>query len=323
MLETLLDALIDTAKIVPILLLVYLLIAYVTHRTKKPFNLLVKKGKYYGPLLGSALGSVPQCGFSAVMADLYSKRAITIGTLFAVFLATSDEALPIMIANPIWYKELLILLGTKFLIGIIFGYAIDFIVRFFSKRQKKLAVVGDDIKISIESKSEEISEVCEKDHTHACSCGNHHHAEGVAVEVEPDKKGHCDCCADNIFLDALIHTAKISLYILIFNIIFGVVIYYVGMDTFIEFVSINKYLQPLATGLIGLIPNCAGSVFLTEMYMAGAITLPATIGGLSVGSGIGILVLFRNNKNLKENLLILFSLYLIGVLVGIALTPVF
>lgn len=315
MLEALLDALIDTAKIVPILLLVYIFIAYITHRTNKPFDFIIKKGKYYGPLLGSALGSVPQCGFSAVMADLYSKRAITIGTLFAVFLATSDEALPILIANPTWYKELLIMLGTKFLIGVIFGYAIDFILKIFSKKQQKLET---NVDIKIESKNEEIHEVCEGEHSHVCSCG-HHHLEPNSVKKKATSQA--DCCADNIFIDALIHTAKITFFILIFNIVFAIIIYYVGMDRFINFVSINKYLQPLTTALIGLIPNCASSVFLTEMYMAGGTTLAATIGGLSTGSGIGIFVLFKQNKNIKENLLILLSLYLIGATVGIALTP--
>jgi uncharacterized membrane protein len=316
MLEALLDALIDTAKIVPVLLLVYILIAYITHRTKKPFDFIIKKGKYYGPLLGSALGSVPQCGFSAVMADLYSKRAITIGTLFAVFLATSDEALPILIANPVWYKELLILLGTKFLIGVIFGYAIDFVTRLFSKKSQKLET---NVDIEIQTHNEEIDEVCEGEHSHVCSCGHHHVEPSASVDT---KKSQETCCADNIFLDALIHTAKITLFILIFNIIFTVTIYYVGMDRFISFVSINKFLQPLATALIGLIPNCASSVFLTELYMSGGITLPAAIGGLCTGSGIGIFVLFKQNKNIKENLLILLSLYLIGAVVGIALTPI-
>ena len=126
--DTILDALIDTAKIVPVLLLLYILISFFSHRSKKSFNLITKKGKRFGPLIGSALGSIPQCGFSAVMADLYSKRAITLGTLFAIFLATSDEAIPILISEPAFYKEMLLIIGIKILIGILFGYLIDLIL---------------------------------------------------------------------------------------------------------------------------------------------------------------------------------------------------
>lgn len=295
-----LDALVDTAKIVPVLLLIYILISYFTHKTNKPFNLMIKKGKYYGPLLGATLGTIPQCGFSAIMADLYSKKAITVGTLFAVFLTTSDEALPILIANPIWYKELFILLGVKFIIGIIFGYVIDFIFQFILKRKQ---ILSKDVPNKFLNK--ECTCVCE-----------HCHKENEIYQT------NIDCCADNTFLDALIRTVKITFFILIFNIIFGIIIYYIGMDSFINFVSINPYLQPLATTLIGLIPNCVASVFLIEMYMAGGITFASAIAGLSTGAGIGLIILFKQNKNIKENLLIMFLLYIIGVIIGISLTPI-
>jgi len=319
--DTILDALIDTAKIIPVLLLLYILISYFSHRSKKSFNLITKKGKRFGPLIGSALGSIPQCGFSAVMADLYSKRAITLGTLFAIFLATSDEAIPILISEPAFYKEMLLIIGIKILIGIVFGYLIDLIL------PQKNPLQPAKVEPKIETKNEEIHEIV---HTDCCCCGNHEEEnEKDEHEHEKDEHEHCHskkehkikCCSDNIFLDALIHTAKISLYILIFNLAFGTLIYFVGEDAFINFISINPYLQPFATSLIGLIPNCAASVLITETYMAGAITLPATIAGLAGGSGIGLLILFKQNKNIKQNLLILLGLYLISVVVGIALTP--
>ena len=327
--DTILDALIDTAKIVPVLLLLYILISFFSHRSKKSFNLITKKGKRFGPLIGSALGSIPQCGFSAVMADLYSKRAITLGTLFAIFLATSDEAIPILISEPAFYKEMLLIIGIKILIGILFGYLIDLILPQKNQLQPAKVKPKNETKIDakIETKNEEIHEII---HTDCCCCGNHHE-ENEKDEHEKDEHGHehCHskkehkhhCCADNIFLDALIHTARITLYILIFNLAFGTLIYFVGEDAFINFISINPYLQPFATSLIGLIPNCAASVLITETYMAGAITLPATIAGLAGGSGIGLLVLFKQNKNIKQNLLILLGLYLISVVVGVALTP--
>jgi hypothetical protein len=355
MLEVLLEAVIDTAKLVPVLLLVYLLISYLTHHKKNPSKILMGKGKYFGPLFGSILGCVPQCGFSAVMADLYSKRAITIGTLFAVFLTTSDEAVPILIANPAFYKELFIILGIKFLIGLIFGYAIDLLLSYFQNKNmkknstdkhdchsgKKLPPCGcitnnpcdcgssNSHLCSCEDKKTEDGSQCGCEHHHIddeysfpCNCGHHHLHNKDKDQLKDGHIHNENCCADNIFLDAIIHTAKIAIFILIINLILGIVIYYVGMDSFVGVISINSYLQPLVACLIGLIPNCAGSVFLVEIYMAGGLTLPATIAGLSAGSGVGIMVLFKQNKNIKQNLLIVLSLYLIGVVIGLALTPI-
>lgn len=319
--EVLLEALLDTLKIVPALMLVYLLISYITHKKEEPYKFLTKKSKWFGPLFGSLLGSVPQCGFSSVMADLFSKRAITLGTLFAVFLATSDEALPILISNPIWYKELLIILGVKFLIGIVFGYLIDFVLSLIEKNKsknkfvKQLQAEAQDIHGNL--KQVEVAHT----HNHACSCQNHSE-ETSSNHGHNHSKHKCDCCTDNIFLDALIHTLKIAGFILLVNLIFGITIYFVGMERFISFVSINPYLQPLVTALVGLIPNCAASVFLVELFMEGGITLASTIAGLCIGSGVGILVLFKNNKNIKQNILILLSLYVISVAVGLALTPI-
>ena len=313
-----LHALLETLKMVPILFLVYLLISYLTHHKEEPYKFLTKKSKRFGPLFGSLLGTIPQCGFSAVMADLFSKRAITLGTLFAVFLATSDEAIPILISNPSFYKELGIIIGIKFLVGIIFGYAIDFILELIEKNKGKSkfskTLVKEANKVHGNLNVVELHH--NHDHENACSCCAH------KEEHHNHNHNHsCSCCADNIFLDALIHTLKISAFILVINIILTVVIYYVGMDNFIEFVSINKYLQPLVTSLIGIIPNCAASVFLIELMMEGGITLSATIAGLCIGSGVGIMVLFKNNKNIKQNLFIIILLYVISVCVGLALTP--
>ncbi|MBO4413006.1 MAG: arsenic efflux protein [Clostridia bacterium] len=296
MLDVILDAVIDTLKIIPILLLVYLLVEFLTHHKEEPFAFLTKKKKFWGPTIGSLLGSIPQCGFSAAMADLYSTKKITLGTLFAVFIATSDEALPIMLANPEAYKEMLILIGFKLIFALLFGYLIDFIIGY--KLLKKAKERFENHKINC--------------HDHSCCC-NH------------EEEVHCDhdhCCADNIYIEAIVHTLKISAYILIINLIFGFVLYFVDLNDFFNAISINPYLETFITSLIGLIPNCAGSVFLVELFLQKGITLAATIGGLSAGSGVGIMVLFRKNKSVKESILILISLYLIGVLIGVILTPI-
>ena len=303
MLDVILDALLDTLKVVPILLFVYLLIAFITHHKEEPFSFITGKKKWFGPLFGSLLGSIPQCGFSAAMADLYTQKKITLGTLFAVFIATSDEAIPLLIANPSAYKEMFILIGFKLLFALFFGYLIDI---FFNKK------FYENMKERFEHKHEHShDEHCHHDHDYE-NCNHEHHEEHCT---------HDHCCADNIFMDAIIHTLKISAFILLFNLIFGIIIYFVSMERFLSIININPYLQALITPIIGLIPNCAGSIFLVEVFLEGGISLASTIGGLSAGSGIGILILFRKSKNIKQNILILISLYVIGVLIGLALTP--
>lgn len=303
MLDVILDALLDTLKVVPILLFVYLLIAFITHHKEEPFSFITGKKKWFGPLFGSLLGSIPQCGFSAAMADLYTQKKITLGTLFAVFIATSDEAIPLLIANPSAYKEMFILIGFKLLFALFFGYLIDI---FFNKK------FYENMKERFEHKHE---------HPHDEHCHHDHNLENCNHEHHERHCTHDHCCADNIFMDAIIHTLKISAFILLFNLIFGIIIYFVSMERFLSIININPYLQTLITPIIGLIPNCAGSIFLVEVFLEGGISLASTIGGLSAGSGIGILILFRKSKNLKQNLLILISLYVIGVLIGLALTP--
>lgn len=303
MLDVILDALLDTLKVVPILLFVYLLIAFITHHKEEPFSFITGKKKWFGPLFGSLLGSIPQCGFSAAMADLYTQKKITLGTLFAVFIATSDEAIPLLIANPSAYKEMFILIGFKLLFALFFGYLIDI---FFNKK------FYENMKERFEHKHE---------HSHDEHCHHDHNLENCNHEHHERHCTHDHCCADNIFMDAIIHTLKISAFILLFNLIFGIIIYFVSMERFLSIININPYLQTLITPIIGLIPNCAGSIFLVEVFLEGGISLASTIGGLSAGSGIGILILFRKSKNLKQNILILISLYVIGVLIGLALTP--
>lgn len=303
MLDVILDALLDTLKVVPILLFVYLLIAFITHHKEEPFSFITGKKKWFGPLFGSLLGSIPQCGFSAAMADLYTQKKITLGTLFAVFIATSDEAIPLLIANPSAYKEMFILIGFKLLFALFFGYLIDI---FFNKK------FYENIKERFEHKHE---------HSHNEHCHHDHNLENCNHEHHERHCTHDHCCADNIFMDSIIHTLKISAFILLFNLIFGIIIYFVSMERFLSIININPYLQTLITPIIGLIPNCAGSIFLVEVFLEGGISLASTISGLSAGSGIGILILFRKSKNIKQNILILISLYVIGVLIGLALTP--
>ena len=272
MMDCIMDGLIDTLKLLPYLLITFLVLEFIEHKLSKKNQKLLEKNKKIGPLVGGLLGSLPQCGFSSMAANLFSARVITMGTLIAVFLSTSDEMLPIMLSKKTDIKLLLSIVGFKVIVGIIIGFIIDLIYR------KKL-------------KKEEIKELCEHD--------------------------HCDCKHKNIILASLIHTLKIGLFILIANLLINIIIYKVGEENVSSILLNNNILTYFAASLIGLIPNCAGSVIITELYLSNLITIGTLLAGLLTGSGLGILLLFKANKNIKENISILSIIYIIGVIIGI------
>ena len=271
--ECLLDGLIDTLKILPYLLITFLLLEFIEHKFSKKNKEILSKNKKYGPFLGGLLGALPQCGFSSMAANLFSARVITMGTLIAVFLSTSDEMLPIMISEKVDILVLIKILGFKVIAGIIIGFIVDLFYR------RKLEE-HDDIK-----------EICEHD--------------------------HCSCNHDGIFISSIKHTLKIGLFILIANLLINVIIFKVGEENLSNLLLNGNIVTYFLSSLVGLIPNCAGSVIITELYLSNMISVGTMLAGLLTGSGIGILLLFRSNKNLKENLLILSIIYFVGVILGI------
>ncbi len=288
------EPLVDTLKVMPILLLVYLLVSYFEHNSHRYVNFF-KSAKKFGPVVGGVLGSIPQCGFSVAMADLYSKKNISLGTLVAVFIATSDEAIPLMFSNYEFILPMINMIVIKLLYAIVCGYLIDFVLSLFHK------------------KNENHVEALALQHNHdACECGHEGH----------DHEHTNYCCADNIFVDALKHTLLISLFIFIVNLAISILINVVQFDIS-SLSTINVYLQPFLTSLIGLIPNCAASVLLVEIYMAGGIAFGSLLAGLSTGAGVGLLILFkRNKKEWPKNLLIMLLVYSLGVILGLLLNVV-
>lgn len=292
-LSALSDAALDTLKVLPILYLAYLLVAYFSHEKSKKFTNFLNKSKKAGPLVGAFLGCVPQCGFSSVMSDLYARRSITLGTLIAVFIATSDEAIPILIANPNFTVDLLIMVGLKIAFAIAFGYLVDITLSLFERKRMK----------------KQLTQISEHDleHTHDyCMCNGH-----------SDTKEHCH--EENIFLDALHHSVSIALYIFVATLLINIIVEYVGMEALTSWFGGNVYIQILLAGLIGLIPNCAASVFLVELYINGGIAFSAMFAGLSVGAGVGIIILFTKNvgkHKIWQNIAILSMLYIFGVASG-------
>ena len=276
-LDVLKDTIIDAVKLLPFLLIAYLIMEYVEHKTTSKTKDIIKKSGKFGPLAGGILGAFPQCGFSVTATNFYAARIITIGTLFSVYLSTSDEMLPIMISSGVQGSLILKILGIKVAIGIILGFLIDLILRLFKKDKNQ--------EVDIES-------ICKHDHCH---------------------------CEDGIFKSALKHTLNIFIYIFILSLVLNILIELIGTDKLETLVSGNVIIGSLISGLIGLIPNCASSVVLTEMYLSGILKLGMMIGGLLINAGVGLLVLFKVNKNQKENILIVISLYFIGVISAIIL----
>ena len=274
MIEVILDAIIDSIKLLPFLFITYLIMEYLEHKTKDKTKKAIKKSGKYGPLIGGILGVFPQCGFSVSATNLYATRFITLGTLIAVYLSTSDEMLPIFLSESVPINTILTVLGIKLVIGIIAGFIIDFLMRILKKNQEE----------------ERIIDLCEKEHCH---------------------------CEESIVKSALKHTLNIFMFILIVTVIINLLIYWIGEEHISGFMQSSPILGPAIAGLIGLIPNCASSVILTQMYLENVISMSTMISGLLVGAGVGLAVLFRTNKGIKENLKITGLLYLIGVISGI------
>ncbi len=266
----------DSLKILPSLFLIYFIIEYLEHKNNNASHHLFMKSKKAGPLFGGLFGCIPQCGFSVIASELYSKGLITLGTLFSVFIATSDEAIPILLSKPELFGNMLILIFAKLIIAVLFGFLIDLLL-----------------------KNQKVS------HEHCHHKEEHHHFHG-----------NCESCHDGILKSTLIHVAKIFIFIFLISLTLS----FVTEQISIENLSLNKWLLPFITSLIGLVPNCASSVLLTKLYMEGAITLASLTGALCSSAGVGLVVLFKLNKNLKKNLLILLILYLIGVISGLFLT---
>lgn len=324
--DSLWDAILDSLKVLSILFLAYLLVSFLSHDHSHKFSKWLSKNKKGGVLFASFLGCVPQCGFSSVIADLYADKKVSIGTLVAVFVATSDEAIPILISNTDHIVDLLILIGLKVVLAIIWGYAIDSAMALCSKKNRNSAKAGATVQneecLNCEFCTDHENHQHEHEHSehmlmHGCG---HIHCEHCEEDCG---HSHNSCCADNILLDAIYHTFNILLYIFVATFVINLVVNSVGMEVLANALSTNPYVQIVIAGLVGLIPNCASSVLLVELFVNGLLCFPALLAGLTAGAGVGLVVLWtRNKRNLLQNFGILTMQYLIGVVSGLVLTLV-
>lgn len=270
--EIILDTFFDVLKLIPFLFIVFLFMEYMEHKlSKKSNNAILKAGKF-GPFLGSLIGALPQCGFGVAATNLFATKIITLGTLIAIYLSTSDEMLAILISNKVSISFIIYVLIIKILIALVCGYIIDIVFR------KKI------------NNKREIKNFCEEEHCH---------------------------CENGILKSAIHHTLNISSFILIVEFILNASIHYLGEENIAKLLMGNNIYGSFLTSLLGLIPNCASSVIITELFLSGTIKFGSLIGGLLTGSGVALLILFKVNKNVKENITILVILYLIGALSGL------
>lgn len=309
MIDIIKDTLFDAIKLLPFLFLTYLLMEYLEHKTGDKTQNIVKKSGKLGPLFGGVLGIFPQCGFSAAAANLYAGRIITLGTLIAVFLSTSDEMLPILISKTAPVGLILKILALKLILGVIYGFIIDGVVGLIKKRKRELATE----KFKKSSNEEKVKHEHSHKHNDHDDCHEEEPQEAIAHMCNHD---HCDCEHEGIIKSSIKHTVNILLFIIVITFFINTLIYLIGEDVIANAIASAPIVGILVASLFGLIPNCAGSVIITELYLSNLISFGSMIAGLLVGSGIGILVLFKSNKNIKENLKITGTLYVIGVISG-------
>ena len=307
----------DVAYLIPFLFITYVAMEWLEHRTAGKTQEVIQHAGAAGPIAGALLGAVPQCGFSAAAATLYAGRVVTLGTLFAVFLSTSDEMLPIFLAEQVPLETIAKILLAKILIGMVMGFVVDTVLRLSRKDKQNLR----------------IHELCKQD---KCRCANN----CSTCEKNPELvyQHHDDCpsaCTHEhhdhdhendhnhgwgpILKSTLIHTVQVGIFVLLITLVLNMALEVVGEESLATFLSANPLVSVLASSLVGLVPNCAASVVIAQLYIEGMLSAGAMMGGLLVSAGVGLLVLLRSNRPVKQSVLIVCLMYVIGVAWGLAI----
>ena len=280
--EMIMDTVMDSVRLAPFLFVTYVFMEWLAHRTGRLAEGIVEKSGRFGPLIGAVLGIVPQCGFSAAAGGLYAGRVITLGTLFSIYLSTSDEMLPILFSEAAPVDLIGRIVVCKIVIGMGMGFLIDLLLR----------------------RSREEKEVTDS--------GEMHH--------------HCHCSGEagghGVLLPAFYHTIQVTFFTFLVTFGLNLLLHVVGEEALSRLFLQYGIVGELAAGLLGMIPNCASSVMITQLYLEGVFTFGAMLSGLLTGSGIGLLVLFRVNHNWKENMGILAGLYITGTVCGMMVNAV-
>lgn len=359
LIDILLDAGKDTLSLVPFLLVTYLALETLEHVAGDSVNGAIKRAGAAGPVVGSLLGMVPQCGFSAMAATLYAGRVVTLGALVAVFLSTSDEMLPLLLAEQVPVQTMAMLLASKALIALVTGFIVDAAIRGLRRNARAHATIrrtvlgiapnpahvncahddhtgGDIIDEVAEAgvSADHIHELCERDH---CGCDDdedeherdhgHSHDHGHTGEHEhhhghSHDHSHEGAPVLSIIRSAISHTIQVSVFIFLVTLILVAVLETFGESAIEQFLRGNETLAVLGSALVGLIPNCSASVVITQLYLEGALQLAPMLAGTLISAGVGYLVLFRTNRSARENVVFLIMMYVIGAGWGLILSAV-
>lgn len=308
--DVLLDSVVDTLKLIPFLFVTYLAMEALEHTASQHVRSAVEKSGKAGPIVGSLLGALPQCGFSAMASTLYAGRVVTAGTLVAVILSTSDEMVPVFVAHQVVPTRLLAILAAKVLVGVVAGVLVDVALSAMHR-------AGDG--------HAHIHELCERAH---CHCEE---AEEEELEAEGESEGDLGDTAHHgghheghhvhgiwsIVRSALVHTLQVTAFIFLVTFVFGLVIEGVGEQTIGVLLADHPIRATFIAALVGLIPNCGASVAITELFLEGTLAAGPMIAGLLVSGGVGLLVLWRTNADMKQNAAITAFVYAAGVVVGL------
>lgn len=306
----------DTLYLIPFLFVTYVVMEWLEHKTGAHTQETIRRAGAAGPAIGALLGVVPQCGFSASAATLYAGRVVTLGTLFAVFLSTSDEMLPIFIAQKVPASAILSILGTKVIIGMLAGFVIDAVIRIARR---------DEADLRIHELCLDANCGCERD---CATCLNHPE---LAYEHDDDCSYGCthehhrhDHSQDHaygwgkVLKSAFVHTLQILVFVFVITLVLNIFLETVGEDALASILGGDSFFSIALAALVGLIPNCAASLVIAQLYVQGILGSGAMLAGLLVSAGIGILVLIRTNRNQGQNLGIIVGLYAIAVVSGLA-----
>ena len=295
----------DTLYLIPFLFVTYLAMEWLEHKAGDKAEEAVRRAGAAGPVVGALVGIVPQCGFSAAAATLWAGRVITLGTLFAVFLSTSDEMLPIFLAEQGAPATILKIMGVKLMIGMVMGFVVDAVIRLARRDREKLR----------------IHELCERDRCHCNGdCETCEQQPELAYDFEHDEEHGHHHEGGSILRSALKHTVQVTVFIFIITLVLDGALELVGEDALAAFLGSNPVLSVLGSALVGLIPNCAASVVIAQLYVEGALGAGAMMAGLLVSAGVGLLVLFRTNRGLRQNLIVLAGLWATGVFWGLIIS---
>ena len=331
-LDALLDAVLDTAKLIPFLFITYMGMEYLEHKAEKHTTGMLEKAGHFGPLIGAAVGILPQCGFSAAASSLFAGGVISVGTLIAVFLSTSDEMLPIFISEVVHPATMLRILATKAILGLISGFLLDVFMRHGRHTKAPEKHIHDlcvhehcdcneeEEEEALHTEAAHTHEANADDHAHRHVAEEHHSHEHAAAHAHAGHHHHHHQKGFmGIAMPALHHTVQITGFIFFITLIITLLVEGIGAEALGHFLSGKPIVGVFLAGVVGLIPNCAASVSITQLYLMGILNAGQMMAGLLVGAGVGLLVLFRTNDHPNENLRITIMLYGLGVFWGLVI----